>query len=181
MKIKKHFLLITFLASSSASANFFLSVGSGYVKAEGCSSSVSLEVSAGINLTDQMSVQITNTDLGSCQIPREEGRREYIASGGYYIWVYNDTYNQTINELTFRYTPLTSGHSKIFFEGGFGNYNFSNKYSDSDLDYSESTLVLSGGINMPLSDNMSWETKFKIYPEESGTIYNLGATLLYSF
>ena len=180
MKIKKHFLLITFLASSSASANFFLSVGSGYVKAEGCSSAMSLEVSAGLNLTDQISVQITNTDLGSCQIAREERRKEYITSNSWY-WVYNDTYNQTINELTFRYTPSTSGHSKIFFEGGFGNYNFSNTYSDSDLDYSESTLVLSGGINMPLSDNMSWETKFKIYPEKSGTIYNLGATLIYSF
>jgi hypothetical protein len=176
MKIKHFFLLITLLASSSASANFFFSVGTGIAKTEGCSSSMSTEVSIGITLTDQISAQITNTDLGNCEIFNEEGRRIYVESTpyNYYYWEYYDSYSQTLNEVTFRYTPLTSGHSKIFFEGGFGNYNFSS-------DYSESTIILSGGINMPLSDNMSWETKLKIYPEESGTIYNLGASLTYSF
>jgi uncharacterized protein YaiE (UPF0345 family) len=134
---------------------------------------MSSEISAGVNLNDQFSLQITHTNLGDCEIFNETGRKVYLTSNSWY-WDYYDSYSQTVNEVTFRYNLNNSGHSSIFFEGGYGKYNYS-------TDYSENTAVIGGGITVPLRANWSWQTKLKIYPEKLETIVNLGASLTYSF
>jgi uncharacterized protein YaiE (UPF0345 family) len=173
MKIKFFLLPLILCASNGHSTDLFFSVGAGLSKSDTCSSALSSEISAGIKLTNQFSAQITHTDLGSCEIWNETGRKVYLSSNSWY-WDYYDSYSQSVNEVTFRFTLPTSGHSSIFLEAGYGKYNFSS-------DYSENTAVIGGGITMPVRSNWSWQTKLKIYPEKFETIVNLGASLTYNF
>ena len=165
----KHFLLlISLFASTAQSAGLFFSAGAGITHNDTCGGTVSSEISAGISFTDQFSSRITHTDLGNCSF-----WNDYYDYYDYYDSNY-ESYSETVNEITFRFTLPKSGHSSIFFEGGLGDFNTS-------LGYSENTAIIGGGLTMQLRSNWSWDAKLKIYPEQYGTIVNLGASLTYEY
>ena len=114
-------MLISLFASTAQSAGLFFSAGAGITHNDTCSGTVSSVISAGISFTDQFSSRITHTDLGNCSFWND-----------YYD--YYNSYSETVNEITFRFTLPKSGHSSIFFEGGLGDFNTS-------LGYSENTAI----------------------------------------
>ena len=125
---------------------------------DNCGGTLTDEISAGINLTNQISYRITYTDMGTCE-----------------FWDgYNYSYSQSVGESTFRFMLPNSGHSSVFFEGNFGRYSTS-------AGYSTNTAIVGTGISMPLNNNWSWEARVEIYPEEYENISNIGATLTYTF
>jgi hypothetical protein len=171
MKIKHFLLPISLFASTTQSGSLFFSAGAGMTHNDTCGGTVSSEISAGIIFTDQFSSRITHTDLGDCSFWNDY--HDYYNYYDYYDSNY-ESYSEEVNEITFRLTLPTSGHSSIFFESGLGDFNTS-------LGYSENTAVIGGGLTMQLRSNWSWDAKLKIYPEKYETIVNLGASLSYNF
>jgi hypothetical protein len=168
MKIKYFLLLISFFASTAQSIGLFFSAGAGMSHNNTCGGTVSSEISAGISFNDQLSSRITHTDLGNCSF-----WNDYYDYYDYYDYNY-ESYSETVNEITFRFTLPNSGHSSIFFEGGLGDFNTS-------LGYTANTAIIGGGLTIQLRSNWSWDARLKIYPEKHETIVNLDASLTYNY
>lgn len=160
MKVKQFLVLFTLLTSTAKSADLFFSAGASMSNSDECDGTFTSEISAGINLTNQISSRITYTDMGTCEF--------WDSDYNYY------SYSHSVNEITFRFMLPNSGHSSIFFEGGYGQYSASGGYSTN-------TAIAGAGISMPLNTDWSWEARVKIYPEEYETISNIGASLTYNF
>ena len=128
--------------------NVFFSYSVGAINSDDCNSSFAGEISAGVKINSQFSTQLSHV-MADC-----------------YLTEYNRTSldkRLTLNELTFRYSPLKS---TTFFEYGLATYN-------SDDSSRSNTPVL--GVGMPYVIN-HWqsEIKLKIYPGDDETITYMG-------
>ena len=125
--------------------NAFISYSLGAINNDQCKSSLTGEISAGVKINSQFSTQLSHV-MADC---------------------YHTDHNQnssdkrlTLNELTFRYSPLKS---TTFFEYGLATYN-------SDDSTRSNTPVLGVGIPYIIS-NWHGAVKLKIYPEDETITY----------
>jgi hypothetical protein len=128
--------------------NVFFSYSFGAINNDHCNSSFAGEISAGVKINSKFSTQLSHV-MADCY--HTENNRNPSDK------------RLTLNELTFRYSPLNSSK---FFEYGLATYS-------SDDSSRSNTPVL--GVGMPyVINHWQGEIKLKIYPGDDETITYMG-------